>query len=472
MGAFLFLTISVLFVPTSKGYENLALNKAAWYQFPYTGTSWGADKAVDGRYSDLSAGGGQCAVSGNQASTAEWRVDLGKILSIHHIFILYRTDNVYWDKNNRYTSRFLGFSVYISNTTNKGEGTLCFKDNFYLTATIPNPVNITCIQNGRYVIFYNNRTHPPYPDGYSTYAYSELCEVQVYGCPNQGYYGTSCSLQCPKDCQEGHCDILEGTCLGCVVGFTGRRCENKCKDNTYGMGCMKLCGRCRNGEQCDHVNGSCPNGCGKGAYGDKCDKACPSNLYGYNCKEQCSINCGIDGKCDRVTGLCVGGCPAGWKLPECKSKCDGQTYGQNCSQTCGFCFGREQCHVINGTCLNGCINGYWGDLCLKNCAKSFIFESDDLSAIIYALASLLCLTWFALIPVLIVKMRKLRIYNLKLIQKHRDKEPGNPKQSIKGYEQLNDLTLEGNTGRDPFTGVLQQLPIPLEMNDMQQPQTT
>lgn len=38
------------------------------------------------------------------------------------------------------------------------------------------------------------------------------------------------------------------------------------------MGCMKLCGRCRNGEQCDHVNGSCPNGCGKGAYGDKCDK--------------------------------------------------------------------------------------------------------------------------------------------------------------------------------------------------------
>ena len=38
------------------------------------------------------------------------------------------------------------------------------------------------------------------------------------------------------------------------------------------MGCMKLCGRCRNGEKCDHVNGSCPNGCGKGAYGDKCDK--------------------------------------------------------------------------------------------------------------------------------------------------------------------------------------------------------
>ena len=101
------------------------------------------------------------------------------------------------DKNNRYTSRFLGFSVYISNTTNKGDGALCFKDNVYLTATIPNPVNITCIQNGRYVIFYNNRTHPPYPDGYSTYAYSELCEVQVYGkliLPQQNFFSDLSTL--------------------------------------------------------------------------------------------------------------------------------------------------------------------------------------------------------------------------------------------------------------------------------------
>ncbi|XP_078320886.1 uncharacterized protein LOC111113008 [Crassostrea virginica] len=162
----------------SNAYENLALHKSAWQMHSHL---WGAELAVDGQFSNLSHFGNQCTISGNEKSTAEWRVDLGTILSVHHVFIQYRTENLPWDQNNDFTGRFLGFSIYISNTTSKEDGTLCFKDKIYIRSTIPNPVNITCIQHGRYVIFYNNRTHVPFPSGYSTYAYNELCELEVYG---------------------------------------------------------------------------------------------------------------------------------------------------------------------------------------------------------------------------------------------------------------------------------------------------
>lgn len=63
----------------------------------------------------------------------------------------------------------------------KENGILCFKDTNFTRATVPNPINITCLVHGRYVIYYNNRTNRPYPDGYSSGAYNELCKVGVYG---------------------------------------------------------------------------------------------------------------------------------------------------------------------------------------------------------------------------------------------------------------------------------------------------
>ena len=59
------------------------------------GSDGGAERAVDGLYTDLRLDGGQCAAS-DWRQTAEWRVDLGGVRSIHHIVIQYATGNDLW----------------------------------------------------------------------------------------------------------------------------------------------------------------------------------------------------------------------------------------------------------------------------------------------------------------------------------------------------------------------------------------
>lgn len=85
------------------------------------------------------------------------------------------------DATNEHVSRFLGFSVIVSNTTEKDDGMLCFKDNYFTLETIPNSINITCPIFARYVIFYNKRTDHLITAGYSDYAFNDLCELEVFG---------------------------------------------------------------------------------------------------------------------------------------------------------------------------------------------------------------------------------------------------------------------------------------------------
>lgn len=74
-----------------------------------------------------------------------------------------------------------GFFLYVSNTTLKEDGYLCFHEIQTVAGTPAEDQTINCSVHGRYVIYYNERRQGVvYPSYYSQYAYNELCEVEVY----------------------------------------------------------------------------------------------------------------------------------------------------------------------------------------------------------------------------------------------------------------------------------------------------
>ncbi|XP_065942716.1 multiple epidermal growth factor-like domains protein 11 [Magallana gigas] len=364
---FLTNTCIALWFSFSSAYENLALNKPAHEEYPYYNVNTDASNAVDGLKTDLRGIGGQCSISATNQRTSTWWVNLTSTRSIHDIRIYYRTDNVFWNASNGYTSRFLGFSLYVSNTTNKSEGKLCYKDTYFTRSTIPAVFNTTCFVHGQYVIYYNERLPGvTYPSGYSDYAFNDLCEVEVYGCPTPGYYGINCTIPCP-DVNCGYCHIETGTCQGgCKPGYKGHQCELECDGNLYGENCSKSCGNCKNNQQCHYINGSCMNGCEKGYQGLKCDKECNNGTYGNGCDKTCG-HCVNKSLCNHVNGTCFEGCDPGYRGSRCYLECPNNKYGEGCQTNCGHCFNMSQCHHINGTCFDGCDPGYEGQKCNQEC---------------------------------------------------------------------------------------------------------
>ncbi|XP_062571183.1 multiple epidermal growth factor-like domains protein 11 [Saccostrea cucullata] len=247
--------------------------------------------------------------------TVWWYVDLGDVYSVNSVRILFKTFEKQYE--NRQRGRFAGFSLYLSTTANKEDGHMCYKDGLQLPSL---DFTTTCEGHGSYVIFYNERLDGTvYPEGYEKLIITELCEVVVEGC-KMGTFGKLCSKHCSKHCEESKCDIINGTCMGCMPGWTGQFCQTPCD----------------------------------------------SGSYGKNCSLRCSGHCLDDQTCNHVTGICEKGCAPGWTLTMCNELCPSGWFGEGCSQRCsGHCTNEEICNHVDGVCPNGCQSGYLGNLCHK-----------------------------------------------------------------------------------------------------------
>nr|XP_034315165.1 uncharacterized protein LOC117685065 [Crassostrea gigas] len=126
------------------------------------------------------------------------------------------------------TGAFSGFSVYISNTVNRHDGSLCYRDgHLHYKTTLPDHVLIDCPYYGQYVIFYNERLPGvTYHSSYSPFVYAALCEVEVYGCPSPVAYNEYCWMPCPENCEE--CYPGTGFCVKCKPGYSGDGCTISC----------------------------------------------------------------------------------------------------------------------------------------------------------------------------------------------------------------------------------------------------
>ncbi|XP_062593937.1 multiple epidermal growth factor-like domains protein 10 [Saccostrea cucullata] len=295
---------------------------------------------------------------------AQWYVDLGDMGSIYSIKIQFEDMGETYVMRQR--GRYAGFSLYLSNSTTKEEGYMCYKDG----PDLP-PLNFTtkCVGYGRFVIYYNERlSGVKYPEGYEEMSYSQLCEVIVEGC-SSGKYGENCKMNCSPNCFGTLCDIIDGKCMKCRPGWEGEKCQSSCLKESYGQDCKFRCsGHCKDGQSCDHVTGECVKGCVLGWTGSMCNKTCDNGHYGINCSSKCSGHCLYDKACNKETGHCDSGCSDGFLGDLCQNECTPGWFGEGCKESCsGHCADKAICNHVDGICRNGCEDGYTGQKCSTIC---------------------------------------------------------------------------------------------------------
>ncbi|XP_065922105.1 uncharacterized protein [Magallana gigas] len=139
----------------------------------------------------------------------------------------------------------------------------------------------------------------------------------------------------------------------------------ECSNGTFGEHCSKICPDGCN-KQCDKKTGDCV--CKNGRWGNSCNQTCPSF---------CDKNA-----CNSITGDCYG-CVSGYYGVKCDKECSfgcqnicnmtsgicsckSGFYLSNCSLTCPPKCLNNECLQEKGTCLV-CHKGTYGDFCDLNC---------------------------------------------------------------------------------------------------------
>ncbi|XP_071118492.1 platelet endothelial aggregation receptor 1-like [Haliotis cracherodii] len=203
-----------------------------------------------------------------------------------------------------------------------------------------------------------------------------------------GRYGNRCEDFC-ENCKGGNCSI-NGTCQdGCILGFWGTNCSQRCSQH---------CADEAMDSPCEHHTGECINGCKDGYFGESCDAMCPDDCEGCNsthrecqvcqggrcgtgcvegffgtaCNQSCPQNCKqcLDSNttcktCSDEDGMCSRGCTHGFYGPTCNQTCPQNC--QDCNESDASCLtcGRE-----DGDCLQGCREGYYGRQCQQPCPEN------------------------------------------------------------------------------------------------------